>query len=241
MYKATNQTLTSILPPACYQILFNQTDVKNKYISRRGLTGRVIPVGTFQTEVLALEYLYGILCPIPGLPPRRQTLRAFELKRVTYDQKYFITQSEFIFYLNSGKQVTFFTGMAFDKDYKLCGYEGQIRNFGLTFDSNAEEDRRTNISTICAVADRFCNGSLKEYASINDCIQFLTNKVPYGTFDQGDQGSVICRALHTNFVPLLPEIHCPHVGPTGGGKCTDKTFADYYNQPNFLACAYKYN
>ncbi|CAF5108951.1 unnamed protein product, partial [Rotaria sp. Silwood1] len=48
-------------------------------------------------------------------------------------------------------------------------------------------------------------------------------------------GNVICRFIHTYFVPLLPSIHCPHVGSTGGGACTDKTIDFYYNQPNFMA------
>ena len=241
LYKATNRTLTSILPPVCYQIIFNQTNIKDQYVSPKGLTGRILPVGTFQTEVLALEYLYGILCPIPNLPPRQQTLRSFELKRVTYDKKYLITQSEFIFYLNSGKQLTFFASLAFDKDYKLCGYDGQIRNLGLTLDAHTEQERQGNISLVCRAAEIFCLGPLKEYRDINDCVQFLTNNVSYGSFDRGDQGNTVCRAIHTNFVPLLPSIHCPHVGPTGGGKCVDKAFDDYYKQPDFLACAHKYS
>ena len=52
---------------------------------------------------------------------------------------------------------------------------------------DTEGDRRSNISLVCNVAEKFCNGSLKEYASVNDYIQFLTNKVPYGSFDRGDQ------------------------------------------------------
>ncbi|CAF3894014.1 unnamed protein product, partial [Rotaria sp. Silwood1] len=55
---------------------------------------------------------------------------------------------------------------------------------------------------------------------------------------RGDQGNVICRFIHTYFVPLLPSIHCPHVGPTGGA-CADKTIDFYYNQTNFLACGHK--
>ncbi|CAF1502801.1 unnamed protein product [Rotaria sp. Silwood1] len=56
---------------------------------------------------------------------------------------------------------------------------------------------------------------------------------------RGDQGNVICRFIHTYFVPLLPSIHCPHVGSTGGGACADKTIDFYYNQTNFLACGHK--
>lgn len=241
LYNATNRTLSSIAPPLCSQILFNQNNAQNRYISSGGLTGRITPVGTFITEVLALEYLYGILCPIPGLPPRQNTLQSFDLIQIAYDKKYLITQSEFVFHLTGNKRLTFFAAMAFDKDYKLCGYEGVIRNLGLTLDAKTIEAQKATINTVCAVAQQFCNGSLQQYTSVADCIQFLTNKVPFGSFDQGDQGNVACRVIHTNFVPLIPSVHCPHVGPTGGGMCTDKTIDFYYNQTNFLGCAHKYN
>ncbi len=31
--------------------------------------------------------------------------------------------------------------------------------------------------------------------------------------------------VHQNMVPYRPEIHCPHIGKTGGGSCNDdKTY-----------------
>ena len=241
LFKATNRTLQSILPPTCYQIILNQSNVQDQYISRKGLTGRVLPLGTFETTILALEYLYGIVCPIPGFPPRPINLQSIPLISVAYDKKYLITRSEFMFQYVEGLKLTFFVAAAFDKDYKLCGYDGQVRNPGITLDARTPQERQGNIARICSVAEQFCTGPLKEYANITDCIQFLTNNVPYGSWDRGDQGSVNCRIIHTSLVPLLPEIHCPHVGPTGGGKCVDKTFDYYYNRPSFLACAHKYN
>jgi hypothetical protein len=91
-----------------------------------GLTGRITPVETFPMEVLALEYLYGILCPIPNFPPRAHTLQSFDLVRVTYGKNYLMTQSEFIYNVTGNKQVTFVVSMAFDKEYKLCRYDGKI-------------------------------------------------------------------------------------------------------------------
>ena len=240
LYKATNGILTSVQPPICYQIILNQSNIQDQYISQKGLTGRVLPLGTFETTILALEYLYGIVCPIPGFPPRQFNLQSIELKRITYDKKYLITQVEFVFHYTDGKLLTFFVGVAFDEDYKLCGYNGQIRNIGITIDARTEQERQVNINIICNVAERFCTGPLKEYRNVSDCVQFLTNNVPYGSYDRADQGNVACRIIHTSLVPLLPSIHCPHVGPTGGGKCVDKTFDYYYNHSDFLTCAHKY-
>ncbi|CAF2854648.1 unnamed protein product [Rotaria sp. Silwood2] len=239
LYEATNRTLSSLLSPVCSQVLFNDNNIQSQYISPQGLSGRIIPAGTFPSTILALEYLYGILCPIRNLPPRANVIQAFDLVRIAYDEKYLITQFEFIAYLSSNKRLTFFASTAFDKNYKLCGYDGQIRNLGLTLDPSTDAERQAIINIICTVQQIYCNGTLKQYSSVNDCEQYLMTQIPYGSFDRGDQGNVICRAIHTNFVPLLPSVHCPHVGPTGGGACTDKTIDFYYNQINFLGCAHK--
>ncbi|CAF1357783.1 unnamed protein product [Rotaria sp. Silwood1] len=106
-------------------------------------------------------------------------------------------------------------------------------------DPHTSEERQAKINTICNVTQRFCTGTLQQYSSFNDCQQFLRTQIPYGSYGRADQRNVICRFVHTYFVPLLPSIHCPHVGPTRRGACTDKTIDFYYNQPNFLACAHR--
>ncbi|CAF1322376.1 unnamed protein product [Rotaria sp. Silwood1] len=206
LYNATYRSLSSLLPPLCSQVLFNDSNIQSQYISPK-------------TEE------YGI--------------QSFDLVRIAYDEKYLITHFEFIAHLSSNKPLTFFISAAFDKDYKLCGYDGQIRNIGLTLDPRTDVEREAKINTICNVTQRVCSGILQQYSNFNDCQQFLRTQIPYGSYDRADQGNVICRFVHTYFVPLLPSIHCPHVGPTGGGACTDKTIDFYYNQTNFLACAHK--
>ncbi|CAF5006450.1 unnamed protein product [Rotaria sp. Silwood1] len=165
LYNATYRSLSSLLPPLCSQVLFNDSNIQSQYISPKGLSDRVIPIGTFPSAILALEYLYGAVCPIRNLPTRENAIQSFDLVHPRTD-----------------------------------------------------EERQAKINTICNVTQRFCTGTLQQYSN---------------------QGNVICRFVHTYFVPLLPSIHCPHVGPTGGGACTDKTIDFYYNQTNFLACAHK--
>jgi hypothetical protein len=240
LYNATQRVLTTILPPLCYEILFNTNNIQSQYISPQGLIGRIIPAGTFTTPALALEYLYGLLCPIPGLPPRDYTIQAFNLTNVAYDKNYFITQNEFIFTLDGNIRLTFFVNIAFDENYKVCGYEGQIRNLGLTLDPAAYQDPQGSIAALCAATQQFCTGTLQQYASVEACIEYLSTQVPYGTYDRADQGNVICRFIHIQLVPITPSVHCPHVGPTGGNACYNKTVDFYYNQTNFLGCAYKY-
>ncbi|CAF3952297.1 unnamed protein product [Rotaria sordida] len=230
---------SSLLSSVCSQILLNQNNIQSQYISPQGLSGRVLPAGTFSNKVLALEYLYGLLCQIPNFPPRPSTIRAVDIVRVTYDRKYLITQAELLIHISDNKRLTFLASMAFDKNYKLCGYDGQLRNLGLTYDPSTDAERLGAIQIICNVTQTFCNGALKQYSSFDDCKQYLTKKIPFGSLDRADQGNVACRTIHALFVPLLPSLHCPHVGPTGGGACTNKPIDFYYNQSNFLGCAYK--
>lgn len=35
------------------------------------------------------------------------------------------------------------------------------------------------------------------------------------------RNTVLCRMVHQNMVPLRPAVHCPHIGPSGGGYCVD--------------------
>ncbi|CAF4146502.1 unnamed protein product, partial [Rotaria sp. Silwood2] len=81
------------------------------------LSGRILPVETFPTKVLALKYLYGILCLISNLPPREYIVQKYDLVHINYDKEYVITQNEFITYFTGNKRLTFFASMAFDKDY----------------------------------------------------------------------------------------------------------------------------
>ena len=97
LYDATNRTLLSLAPPVCYQILFNTNGIQSQYISANGLTGRVLPIGTFTTTILALEYLYALLCAIPNFPAPEYSIQTYTINRIAYDKDYLITQTEFTF------------------------------------------------------------------------------------------------------------------------------------------------
>jgi hypothetical protein len=73
------------------------------------------------------------------------------------------------------------------------------------------------IQNVCTRAQAVCTGANTQYASITDCISQLTAK-PYGTFADAWSDTVVCRILHVVLAAVDPTVHCPHVGPTGGGK-----------------------
>ncbi|CAF3954437.1 unnamed protein product [Rotaria sp. Silwood1] len=54
LYNVTYRSLSSLLPSICSQVLFNDNNILSPYISPKGLSGRVIPIGTFSSTILAL-------------------------------------------------------------------------------------------------------------------------------------------------------------------------------------------
>ncbi len=47
--------------------------------------------------------------------------------------------------------------------------------------------------------------------------------------------------VHQNMVPLRPEVHFPHIGPTGGGYCNDgKTYHQTVTEAYFTNYPFSY-
>jgi hypothetical protein len=88
-----------------------------------------------------------------------------------------------------------------------------------------------NVTRMCAGTDQLSGiqqacpvGSIyQQYSSVDDCIAQISAKpaeiAGLEFFGVGD--SIGCRDWHLGLARFDPAIHCPHVGPTGGGKCTN--------------------
>lgn len=63
--------------------------------------------------------------------------------------------------------------------------------------------------------------SNRQYSSEAECVRFLTREVRFGASHEMGLDTLLCRMVHSPMVALRPEVHCPHVGPTGGDMCTD--------------------
>ena len=65
-------------------------------------------------------------------------------------------------------------------------------------------------------------------------MQFLTKEVRFGAAYELGRNTLLCRMVHQNMVPFRPGVHCPHVGPTGGGYCDDgMTYTDVVDEDYF--------
>jgi len=88
--------------------------------------------------------------------------------------------------------------------------------------------------SICNTAQTYCNGTNQQYESEETCYEFLNEQVPFGQAYEMGMNTVLCRMVHQNMVPLRPDVHCSHIGPTGGAYCVnDRTYSGTVLQPFF--------
>lgn len=237
---ATVKFLNSLRQEICADIITNRT-VREQYISK-SLIGRVGPTGTFLTTEVAIEYIYGLTCAIPNLPPR-DVIKEVDLLQWTFDPNYYRIAAKVQITLQSTRKYISFGILAFDKNLKACGYEAVVQNPGLAFDIPSDQHNNV-IQGLCLAIQNACpsNSSFKQYEDYNDCVSFLSeSSTPFGSFDRADQNNVVCRSIHVQLAQINPTVHCPHVGKTGGKACTNKTAESYFQgTTNFLKCAHKY-
>jgi hypothetical protein len=87
---------------------------------------------------------------------------------------------------------------------------------------------------ICQTEVTYCNGTNEQYSDYSSCVEYLTTGVRFGQGYELGRNTLLCRSLHSAMVPLRPAVHCSHIGPTGGGYCTDDlTYEAVVTQPYF--------
>ncbi|KAJ3331383.1 hypothetical protein HDU93_009778, partial [Gonapodya sp. JEL0774] len=94
-------------------------------------------------------------------------------------------------------------------------------------------DQPALAALICISQDTACKGANQVYGGAGQpqCFIELTSGKPFGDHDQIEADSIQCRSIHVNLAFFRPEVHCVHVGPTGGGKCVDLTYDSYFTLP----------
>ncbi|KAF7377367.1 Secreted protein [Mycena sanguinolenta] len=210
-------------------------------------TGRVTPVGEFFGFQDSFEYFFG-LAPLPtGSPPNgaisNATLVEFtsgcpEVAASTV----WLTVSTINSDNSTGPFITALKQTAFwrfDDEGAVLQYEAWIPDLDLFspldhgYDQYTLDGMNRTIQGICALQDTTCVGSNTVYDGISDCVQTLAAK-PYGRSDESWGDNVVCRGIHVLLTKIRPEVHCAHVGPTGGGKCIDVEYNDVYFNDEFL-------
>ncbi len=105
------------------------------------------------------------------------------------------------------------------------------------------------IEQLCVETQLRCTGANQQWDSTPQCIGNLTAK-PFGDYDEAWGDNIVCRSIHIVLTQVRPDVcasrpacscprvvrvanntkqvHCPHVGPTGGGKCVNTPYPDDY-------------
>jgi hypothetical protein len=86
--------------------------------------------------------------------------------------------------------------------------------------------------SVCTIEEKYCLGPNQQYNSFDDCFGFMMS-LPFGKSYAFGQNNAICRMLHQEMVPLRPDVHCEHIGPSGGGMCMDRNYTDVTEEVYF--------
>jgi len=134
--------------------------------------------------------------------------------------------------------------IVFNEDLKVVQYDGQwvrgtwlfnymlpklaprlARELGLPENTDPVRlaTRRAALD-ICTVHETYCTGTKKQYKSHAQCMDFIENKRPFGELWQAGQDTGMCRYFHQAMVRYRPEVHCPHIGPSGGEMCISRDY-----------------
>ncbi|KAI9749501.1 MAG: hypothetical protein M4579_006846 [Chaenotheca gracillima] len=210
----------------------------------RNATGRVSPVGNFTGFEDSIEYFFA-LAPTPQTNPRKGAIISAEvvefasacpevaaslvhLRGGVVDE----TSSE------NGKEVAILKQFAFwrfDEDGLVTKYDAIIPNLSawrdvfwgsITADPAVQAE---TIGQICFGTQLRCTGPNQQYDDVEDCIEQLSSKT-FGTYSEAWGDTVACRGVHIILTSVRPDdqIHCPHVGPSGGDSCLDVSYAAKY-------------
>ncbi|KAJ7759970.1 hypothetical protein B0H16DRAFT_1674415 [Mycena metata] len=210
-------------------------------------TGRVTPIGEFFGFQDSIEYFFG-LAPLPdGVPPNGAFTNATIVEftsgcpEVAASTAY-LTLSTINLDNSTGpfitalKQITFWR---FDDEGAVLKYDAWIPDLDLFtallkgMDPYTPTAMNNTIQQICALQAQTCVGNNTVYDGIPNCVQILAAKT-FGRSDETWGDNVVCRMIHVLLTKFRPEVHCPHVGPTGGGKCIDVAYNDVYFNDQFL-------
>jgi hypothetical protein len=119
----------------------------------------------------------------------------------------------------------------FDKRNRIVAFDLAILNAGAALDPRSDAERDLRTQGVCLLAATNCPGEFDgdtTGAKAADCIAFMHTKPP-GSWNRANSDSVTCRELHSILTSLRPEVHCPHVGKTGGMVCVDVPYESYFD------------
>ncbi|KAL6077696.1 hypothetical protein QOT17_002168 [Balamuthia mandrillaris] len=195
------------------------------------------PIGEFHGILANLEYFYGLAGPVEGGIPQSRRVTSVTFTHLTCWQNSCSYQAllQFLDFATDSIATNFthHGTVFFNEEDKVCG--GQINFVHQAIndiDPTDPEQLARHRQSLCGALQLQCTGANAQFESFESCMEFMS-ALPYGGFYHNDRNTTSCRTLHLalqRISPLSAERHCPHSGPSGGGKCISKTGPYYYTE-----------
>ncbi|BGP12390.1 hypothetical protein JCM10213_002005 [Rhodosporidiobolus nylandii] len=219
--------------------------------------GRVDVTTTFEGQELNTEYLFGLFSGVRNENstsiigyPASQTIQALVVEPPIV---YFSAIVQLAYpTLNLSVPVQLDVTTAWNDDLKIISYDAAFRRWSQQFkyasdhiapqiakELNETYDPVSTNKTalfarkaaieLCSTAMDHCTGDNQQYDSYEQCYIFLTEERPFGEATEGGLDTTWCRYIHRNMVPYRPNVHCSHIGPSGGDMCIERDYLDIVN------------
>lgn len=217
----------------------------NSTLFSEDVIGRVDDSRTFYGRELNTEYVFGSfatlgtngsIMSILGVPIDHENIRI-----ATHQNMMSVTERVLfnITFLNMVVPVQIEMWFAFNAQEEIIAYDTSFRWFTWLFDdilrglkihepdvthadSLVSAFKSILVRQICDTATEYCSEPHTiQYESHSQCVDFLNQQVRLGSSYEFGMDTILCRSLHQLMLPLRPLVHCPHIGPAGGGMCVD--------------------
>ncbi|KAJ4299836.1 hypothetical protein N0V90_005082 [Kalmusia sp. IMI 367209] len=227
----------------------------NSTVFSEDVQGRVSDTRNFVGRELNTEYIFGLFTPSDALSIIGRPVGPFEIIQFAANQNIAsaTTRINFTFpsFGNISLPVTIDTWFTYNAAKEISQYDATFRWFSnlvqeLLHSVNpdlvkAQATAKDLLATsVCKTHSQYCTGANAHYDSSDDCYKFLTEEIRFGqTFELG-MNTLLCRNVHEIMVKFRPDVHCPHIGKSGGGQCTDdytyvqKVNEEYYTNAPWI-------
>lgn len=206
-------------------------------ISAPQVQGRVSDTRNFAGRELNTEYIFGLFIPskavsIIGQPGVGQVIQfaanqniAAASTRVPFNFQQFgnktlpVVIDTWIAWNDAGEIIQY------DATFKWFAHLVQELIFSLDPNHSVAMSRAIGAITnsICTSHASHCIGANRQYDDEADCVNFLTKQIRVGQPFEMGMNTLMCRSLHEHMIKFRPDVHCSHIGKTGGGMCDDNT------------------
>jgi hypothetical protein len=133
---------------------------------------------------------------------------------------------------NASFPVIIDTWLTWNEKQEITQYDVVFRWFGYllktllglgsgSYQENAAAAVNALATSVCHAHTNYCNGTNTQYESPDACMNFLTKEIRVGESFELGMNTLLCRSVHEVMVKYRPDVHCSHIGPSGGGMCDD--------------------